>query len=151
VYLGDALEIAAKCPKNAVDLVYADPHFSQTENKRVGQKADTELTFEDRWQGGLHAYLAWLEGRVRGMRVVLKPQGCFCCTWTGMWCITLKLLCDKIFGAERFQNELIWYYQTGGASKGRFSRKHDTILLYSMGEFFYFDGKSVAIRGRPRR
>ena len=40
---------------------------------------------------------------------------------------------DEVFGEENFQNELIWYYQTGGASRGRFSRKHDTILMYTNG------------------
>ena len=59
-------------------------------------------------------------------------------------------MCDRIFGDERFQNELIWYYQTGGASKGRFSRKHDTILMYSNGERFYFDGEAVAIPRTPK-
>jgi DNA modification methylase len=56
-----------------------------------------------------------------------------------------KVLCDRIFGEDRFQNELIWYYQTGGASKDRFSRKHDTILLYSNGPRFPFDGEAIAI------
>jgi DNA modification methylase len=61
-----------------------------------------------------------------------------------------KVMCDGIFGAEFFQNELIGYYQTGGASRDRFSRKHDTILLYSMSKNFYFDGKSVAIPRTPK-
>ena len=60
------------------------------------------------------------------------------------------MLCDKLLGMDRFQNELIWYYQTGGASKERFSRKHDTILVYSRGETFYFNGKAIAIPRTPK-
>jgi DNA modification methylase len=79
------------------------------------------------------------------MRGVLKQQGVFLLHLDWHVVHYAKVLCDKIFGEEHFQNELVWYYQTGGASKDRFSRKHDTILLYSMGDSFYFDGKAVAI------
>jgi len=30
---------------------------------------------------------------------------------------------DKIFGKNNFQNEIIWWYGGGGASKIRFARK----------------------------
>ncbi len=49
-----------------------------------------------------------------------------------------------------FKMSWIWHYQTGGASKDRFSRKHDTILLYSNGPTFYFDGPAVAIPRTPK-
>ena len=103
------------------------------------------LHFEDRWQGGRHEYLAWLEIRIRAMRETLKPEGAFLLHLDWHVVHYAKVLCDAIFGDYHFQNELIWHYQTGGASKERFSRKHDTILLYSMGDRFYFDGKAIAI------
>lgn len=46
---------------------------------------------------------------------------------------------DQIFGIENFQNEVIWCYRTGGATKKRFSRKHDVLLFYSKNENFYFN------------
>jgi DNA modification methylase len=94
---------------------------------------------------GRVAYLSWLEQRIWILRGLLKPSGVFLLHLDWHAVHYAKVLCDSIFGEERFQNELIWYYQTGGASKGRFSRKHDTILLYSQGERFYFDGKAIAI------
>jgi len=59
-----------------------------------------------------------------------------------------KVMCDEIFGADRFINELIWYYQTGGASKKHFSRKHDTLLWYAKAaenNAYYFAGEAIAI------
>jgi hypothetical protein len=37
---------------------------------------------------------------------------------------------DKVFGYRCLQNEIVWAYRTQGATKRRFSRKHDTILFY---------------------
>ena len=150
VVLGDALEIAARFPQNSVDFIYADPPFFTNRKQTGGTNAPVTLTFEDRWQGGLHEYLAWLEARVRAMRGMLKPQGVFLLHLDWHAVHYAKVLCDRIFGTDRFQNELIWYYQTGGASKDRFSRKHDSILLYSMAESFHFDGQSVAIPRTPK-
>lgn len=112
--------------------------------------ADTPLAFGDRWSGGIGEYLTWLESRIRPMRRLLKPQGVFLLHLDWHAVHYAKVLCDGIFGADRFENELIWYYQTGGASRDRFSRKHDNILLYSMAAGFYFDGKAVAIPRTPK-
>ena len=42
-----------------------------------------------------------------------------------------KVQLDHLFGYAHFQNEFIWYYSGGGASRQRFARKHDTILYYT--------------------
>jgi DNA modification methylase len=93
-------------------------------------------------------YLQWLRERVGAIRRLLKPHGVLLLHLDWHAVHYAKVMCDEVFGDEGgggFQNELIWYYQTGGASKGRFSRKHDTILFYSMSAKFYFDGKAIAI------
>jgi DNA modification methylase len=157
VFLGDALGIAGGLPTGCLHLIYADPPFFTNREmvggrgKRVAVRpAAQKHRFEDRWQGGLHAYLAWLEERICAMRRLLSPRGVFLLHLDWHAVHYAKVLCDGVFGVERFENELIWYYQTGGASKDRFSRKHDTILMYSMGEEFYFDGKAVAIPRTPK-
>ena len=43
-----------------------------------------------------------------------------------------KLLLDRIFGRDRFMNEIIWAYDYGGRSKSRWPAKHDNILWYVM-------------------
>lgn len=58
-----------------------------------------------------------------------------------------RLLLDRIFGEARFLNEIIWAYQSGGRSTRRYSRKHDTILLYGKGKDSFFCPSAV---GTPR-
>lgn len=89
--------------------------------------------------------MAWLKARICAIRSLIREEGAMLLHLDWHAVHYAKVMCDGIFGQERFQNELVWYYQTGGASRGRFSRKHDTILLYSMGGRFYFDGEAVAI------
>jgi site-specific DNA-methyltransferase (adenine-specific) len=150
VLLADALIIAPLCPRNSVDLIYADPPFFTNRKQTGGTRSSVPLSFSDSWQGGLHEYLAWLELRIRAMHSLLAPRGVFLLHLDWHAVHYAKVLCDNIFGSAHFQNELIWYYQTGGVSKDRFSRKHDTILLYSMADRFHFDGKSVAIPRTPK-
>ncbi len=145
VVLGDAFDIGKGLFGAIFDLIYCDPPFF-TKRDHLGKNA---FAFTDRWSGGVESdrreYLDWLEARIRVLRPLLKPTGVFLLHLDWHAVHYAKVLCDGIFGDERFQNELIWYYQTGGASKERFSRKHDTILFYSMGEEFYFDGPAIAI------
>jgi DNA modification methylase len=128
-----------------LDLMYMDPPFFTKRDfgERAGEAGGAGFT--DRWKGGLGEYLGWLEARVRGAHRLLSERGVFLLHLDWHAVHYAKVMCDQVFGEGRFQNELIWYYQTGGASKGRFSRKHDTILMYSKGEAFYFDGKAIAI------
>jgi site-specific DNA-methyltransferase (adenine-specific) len=150
VLLGDALKISISCPQNTIDLIYADPPFFTNKRQTGGVKSPDPLSFSDRWQGGLHEYLAWLNPRIGAMHALLAPHGIFLLHLDWHAVHYAKVLCDNIFGAEHFQNELIWYYQTGGAGKGRFSRKHDNILLYSRSARFHFDGPSIAIPRTPK-
>ena len=63
-----------------------------------------------------------------------------------------RMMCDQIFGKERFLNEIIWSYESGGKSKRTFSRKHDNILLYAKGKNYQFDITRVPLpRGENRQ
>lgn len=155
----DALTCARRLPDQIFDFLYLDPPFFTNRDHSAPtrqSKSDTPAhrpaqrhAFSDRWgtgqDGGMGGYLSWLEGRLRELRRLLKPTGSLVLHLDWHAVHYAKVLCDKLFGMECFQNELIWHYQTGGASKDRFSRKHDTLLLYSKSERFYFDGKAVAI------
>jgi DNA modification methylase len=142
--------VVADLPAKWLHLIYLDPPFFTNRDHAGGARAVENLRFQDRWHGGLHEYLAWLEQRLRAVRRILRDDGAFLLHLDWHVVHYAKVLCDGIFGQERFQNELVWYYQTGGAGRDRFSRKHDTILLYSMGDRFYFDGEAVAIPRTPK-
>ncbi len=139
---------------HCMDMIYVDPPFcSNRRHQGSASKGGTGLKahhFDDRWEGGVDGYLAFLEPCLRQMKRVLKPHGVLLLHLDWHVVHYAKVLCDSIFGIEAFQYELVWYYQTGGASKGRFSRKHDTILFYAMGPDFYFNGKAIAIPRTPK-
>ncbi|TMK56043.1 MAG: site-specific DNA-methyltransferase [Actinobacteria bacterium] len=77
------------------------------------------------------AYLSMMAPRLVELRRVLKPEGSIYLHCDPTASHYLKLLMDSVFGGDRFLNEVIWFYKTGGASKRYWSRKHDSILFYS--------------------
>jgi DNA modification methylase len=144
LYCNDNLDRLASFPAESVDLVYLDPPFFSNRFYEViwGDEAEVR-SFEDRWAGGLNVYVNWLRQRMDELRRVLKPTGSLYlhCDWhAGHY---LKVMCDEIFGYQQFQNEFVWYYSGGGASKRRWARKHDTILLYTKGREWTFNADAV--------
>jgi DNA modification methylase len=130
-----------------VDLIYLDPPFFSNRHYEViwGDEAEVR-SFKDRWEGGINVYIEWMKERVSKMYDVLKNTGSFYlhCDWHASH--YLKVMIDEIFGYNNFQNEVIWYYQTGGASNRRYSRKHDTILFYSKTDKWSFNSDAIKIR-----
>jgi len=137
---GDNLEELAKLPRESVDLIYIDPPFFTHKQYEViwGDEAEVR-SYKDRWEGGIEHYISWLKPRVKAMYEVLKPTGSFYihCDWHAN--AHIRIMLDEIFGKENFQNEIIWAYRTGGATKKRWSRKHDDIYFYTKGEDYTFN------------
>lgn len=104
------------------DLVYLDPPFNT--GRKFGE-------FDDRWDN-LAEYLEFLGPVVESAKDCLAYDGNFVLHLDWHAVHYAKVMCDSIFGIDNFQNEVIWRYNSGGASKKRLSRKHDTLLVYSM-------------------
>ena len=51
----------------------------------------------------------------------------------------VRLILDYVFGKERFLNEIIWSYKSGGAGRRSFSKKHDNILVYTKSKSYIFN------------
>ncbi len=49
-----------------------------------------------------------------------------------------KVMCDALFGRDKFLNELIWAYDYGAKTKRRWPTKHETILVYVKNPASYF-------------
>lgn len=171
IVVGDCLDIASTFLTPCFDLIYIDPPYftkrdfisrSRLERADSADRTNSILDtasffrFSDRWHPhsststsadplGRGVYLDWLGQRIQALRRLLTPHGVFLLHLDWHVVHYAKVLCDALFGDAAFCNELIWYYQTGGASKDHFSRKHDTILVYARGPDYYFDGKSIAI------
>ena len=94
---------------------------------------------------GIAAYLCFMAIRLVEIHRVLKPTGSLYLHCDHAANGYLRQLLDGVFGKENFQNEIVWYYQTGGATKKRFSRKHDTIFFYTKGSSWTFNGEAIQI------
>lgn len=130
LFHGDMLDAARHFPPASVALIYLDPPFF-TGKDFEARGAETG-GFTDRWES-LDDYLAFLGERIRALRGLLTPEGSLLLHLDWRTVHYAKVLCDGVFGMARFQNELIWSYNSGGGSRNRYGRKHDTILWYSNG------------------
>ena len=128
-------------------MVYIDPPFFSNADYAAEVKIDTDKiklaavkqkAYRDTWENGMEEYLSMLAYRLYLIRELLAEDG-------GLWIHLdwhavhyVKLIADEIFGQENFINEVIWMYKSGGVSKRRFARKHDTLLYYGKSKKYYF-------------
>jgi len=140
LFFGDNLHIMRQLPSKSVDLFYLDPPFFSGRNYNVifGDRNEVR-SFSDIWEGGMPGYLIWLNARLYEMKRLLKDTGSIYVHLDWHASHYVKVEMDKIFGVDNFLNEVIWCYETAGKSKRTFSRKHDTILLYSKTERYFLD------------
>lgn len=94
-------------------------------------------------EGSLLAYLISMSLRVTEIHRVLKNSGSFYLHCDPTSSHYLKLVLDAVFcsGGGDFQNEIIWSYKTGGASRTRFARKHDVIFFYTKSREWKFNAQ----------
>ena len=92
------------------------------------------------------AYLSFMAIRLIEIHRVLKPTGSLFlhCDHTASG--YLRQLLDGVFGKDNFRNEIVWHYNTGGASRRHFSRKHDTIFYYAKSSACRFNTQREAYR-----
>jgi DNA modification methylase len=132
LFWGDNLHVMRQLPTESIDLIYIDPPFFSGRQYNVIFGDQNELrSFSDIWEGGMPGYLIWLNARLFEMKRLLKKTGSIYVhlDWHASHYVRVEM--DKVFGPDAFQNEFIWYYSGGGASKKRWARKHDAILLYT--------------------
>lgn len=86
-------------------------------------------------ENDMMAYLAMMAVRLIELHRVLKPTGSLYLHCDPTASHYLKLLLDGIFGADNFQNEIIWQRSTGKSLMSRrLPTNHDTILAYRMSD-----------------
>jgi DNA modification methylase len=111
-----------------VKLIYIDPPFA---TKRDFMK-DEVKAYADKIVGS--AFIEFIRKRVILMRELLSEDGVLFIHLDQKKGHYIKVILDEIFMEHNFVNEIIWHYNTGGATKDRFSNKHDTILFYAKNE-----------------
>lgn len=121
IFEGDCIDWLEKIEDESVDLCYIDPPFFTQRDFR---------DFDDRHKS-IDFYINYIRERITLIHKKLKPTGNFFLHCDDHAKYHLKLVLDAIFCAKNFKNEIIWCYKTGGSSKKKFSKKHDTIFFYS--------------------
>jgi site-specific DNA-methyltransferase (adenine-specific) len=144
--LGDNLPWLRGLPAEIADLVVTDPPFATGKARRSphgarepGLRAGriTHARFEDRWDD-LEAYLAFLRPRLEQCHRILSPEGSLVLHLDHRAVHLARIELDRIFGRQRFINEIIWHYTGGGRARRYFSRKHDSLLWYARGRRWTF-------------
>lgn len=118
---GDNLPILQSFPDKKFSLVYIDPPFNtgKTQSSHNGSYKDSFDDFTD-----------WIRPRIEESKRILKDDGTFFIHMDYREIHYVKVLCDKIFGRDKFKNEIIWAYDYGGRPKSKWPCKHDNILWY---------------------
>ncbi|MFN4294258.1 MAG: DNA methyltransferase, partial [Thermoflexales bacterium] len=137
--------------RGQIDLIYIDPPFDVgadfTMQVQIGEEGDAvqkeqsileAVAYRDTWGKGTDSYLHMMYERLTLMRELLSERGSIYvhCDWRVNYLI--RLLMNEVFGTDNFINEIVWSYKTGGIGTRWFSRKHDTILLFSIGPNYTF-------------
>lgn len=153
IFWGDNLQAMShllKTYRGQVNLIYIDPPFDsrveykkKVEIKGIGKTETDNSSFEEKQYGDIWTndeYLQFMYERLILLRELLSDDGCIYlhCDWhKGHY---LKLLMDELFGADRFINEITWYYYNKMAPKSAcFPRTTDKILLYAKGAGYTFN------------
>lgn len=132
IYCGDNLVQLPRIPSQSIDLIYIDPPFNSNRNYEVfWGEAKEKRAFEDRHES-TKAYIEYMRPRCVELARVLKKTGSFYyhCDWHASHYV--KQMLDQIFGAERFQSEIIWMRTSSHGNVGRsFGNITDSIFFYT--------------------
>lgn len=145
VVLGDAIDDITGWQDGLLDAIYIDPPFGTGTEKRGRTES---LRYADRADDP-DAFVSWLLPYLAHGRRLLAPTGSLFVHLDYRTVHYVKVALDRLFGRERFINEIVWCYSVGGKSRRGFGRKHDTILWYARGadHAFYPDAIRVPRRG----
>ena len=144
-----------------VDLVYIDPPFASgadyakkvyiRRNPKAAEaiaQAEQELdvdelkAFEEKMYGDVwdkEKYLNWMYENLMAIKSVMSEKASIYVHLDWHIGHYVKILLDEVFGEDRFRNEIVWGYRTGGTSKTCFAKKHDTLFFYSKSDDYTFN------------
>ena len=135
-----------------MDLVYIDPPFAsgvdyarkiqlRQHPDRKAQQEEASLLSDADWEQKFYSdiwtkndYLNWMMENLVAIREVMSAQASIYVHLDWHIGHYVKVLMDEVFGEDKFINEIVWAYKTGGASQDTFQKKHDTIFVYGKTE-----------------
>lgn len=128
---GDNLEtlaILAYTHEGKIDVIYIDPPYN-TGNKDFIYN-DSYVDKEDSYRHS--KWLSFMSRRLKIAKKLLSDRGVIFISIDDNEQAQLKLLCDEIFGADRFITNLIWQKKTGAADANGIAIITEYILVYCL-------------------
>ena len=115
------LRLLEKTYGGKINLIYIDPPYNTgktnfTYNDSLYIENKSAWLSKDKYS----AWLSFMSRRLECARNLLSENGCIFISIGQDSLYVLKLLCDRIFGAENFINDFMWLH--GKGKKDRFSR-----------------------------
>lgn len=148
LFWGDNLQVLSHLLKEyrgEIDLIYIDPPFDSKADyiKKVkirGERVEgqhkgllEEKQYTDIWEND--EYLQFVYERLQILKELLSTNGSLYVHLDYRKIAHIRLILDEIFGDNCFKNEIVWAYKTGGIPEtGKFAKKHDTLLFYSLSD-----------------
>ena len=148
----DALKLLQETYLNKIKMIYIDPPYNtgndflydddfaeDTESYliRSNQKDESgnKLIANTDSNGRFHSdWMNMIYPRLKVARNLLRPNGLLLISINDVEAVNLRKMCDEIFGADNFIEEVAWKnkYGSGALTKG-FASVHEYILVYSKG------------------
>lgn len=105
-----------------IDLIYIDPPFAVGSDFSIEiDIGDLKLTkdaslveevaYRDTWGKNTQSYLSMIYGRLLLMKKLLSPKGTIYIHVDWRLSAQIRILCDEIFGASNFRNQITWRRQ----------------------------------------
>ena len=147
----DAADLARHVRRGSVELAYLDPPFGVgasfgARGRGGGARAEGRVAYVDKWPS-IDAYLTWLQDRLAVVRDALGAKGTMWLHLDQRAVHEAKVVCDRVFGRQAFQGEVVWATGNGarGARRGP-ATTHQTLLVYARGRGFVWNGRDPALR-----
>jgi len=121
--------------KEKVQTIYIDPPFN------TGEDFDYIDKFQD------STWITLMENRLSISKEFLNKEGSYWLHLDPRANYFGRMLMNQIFGKDNFINEVIWAYEKARYSTNKFKENHETLLLYSKDEHYYFQIQYVPRKG----
>ncbi len=146
IFWGDNLQVMSHLLeqfREQVDLVYIDPPFdSKADYKKTiklrGKTVTSDsVAFEEKQYGDIwtnDGYLQFMYERITILRELMSKTGVIYIHCDHRRAAHLKLICDEIFGADNFLNQITWRRQVVRGMKvyaKHYAFSSDYILIYA--------------------
>ena len=107
-----------------VDVIYIDPPYYFDENK-----ASDTFSYNSNFK--LSTWLTFMKNRLEISRKLLSPKGVIFISTNDEGVYYLKMLCDEVFGKDKYITNFIWKKRSGGGNDSEgVAMDHEYILCY---------------------